>query len=158
MEQSPIHQQKIGLKIYWAWPRPSAQDPDSPNSQSFPSGAPTSLLSLSILIHPYPREQTEWKSELQKANQTNDWITVLSNSIKLWAMPSRATQMAGSWWRVLTKCGLLEKGMANHCSILALRTSWTVLTAWKDTSYKDILYNMGEYRQHCKINLNNYKQ
>ena len=34
----------------------------------------------------------------------------------------------GSWWRVLTKCGQLEKGMANHFTILALRTSWT---AWK---------------------------
>ena len=31
-----------------------------------------------------------------------------------------------SWWRVLTKRGLLEKGMANHFSILALRTPWTV--------------------------------
>ena len=31
----------------------------------------------------------------------------------------------GSWWRVLTKCGPLEKGMANHFSILALRTWWT---------------------------------
>ena len=28
----------------------------------------------------------------------------------------------GSWWRVLTKCGPLKKGMANHFSILALRT------------------------------------
>ena len=28
----------------------------------------------------------------------------------------------GSWWRVLTKCSPLEKGMANHFSILALRT------------------------------------
>ena len=28
----------------------------------------------------------------------------------------------GSWWRVLTKCGPLEKGMVNHFSILALRT------------------------------------
>ena len=28
----------------------------------------------------------------------------------------------GSWWRVLTKCGLLEKVMTNHFSILALRT------------------------------------
>ena len=27
-----------------------------------------------------------------------------------------------SWWRVLTKCGWLEKGMTNHFSILALRT------------------------------------
>ena len=26
-----------------------------------------------------------------------------------------------SWWRVLTKCGLLEKGMANHFNIIALR-------------------------------------
>ena len=35
--------------------------------------------------------------------------------------------MHGSWWSVLTKCGPLGKGMANHFSILALRTSWT---AW----------------------------
>ena len=25
-EHSPTHQQKIGLKIYWAWPHPSEQD------------------------------------------------------------------------------------------------------------------------------------
>ena len=37
--------------------------------------------------------------------------------------------MDGSWWRVLTKCGPLEEGMANHFSIPALRTPWTV---WKD--------------------------
>ena len=29
--------------------------------------------------------------------------------------------MDGSWWRGLTECGPLEKGMANHFSILALR-------------------------------------
>ena len=34
----------------------------------------------------------------------------------------------GSWWRVLTQCGPLEKGMANHFSTLALRTPWTI---WK---------------------------
>ena len=28
----------------------------------------------------------------------------------------------GSWWRGMTECGPLEKGMANHFSILALRT------------------------------------
>ena len=32
----------------------------------------------------------------------------------------------GSWWRVLTKCSPLEKGMANYFSILASRTLWTV--------------------------------
>ena len=31
----------------------------------------------------------------------------------------------GSWWRVLTKHGPLEKGMANHFSVFALRTPWT---------------------------------
>ena len=30
--------------------------------------------------------------------------------------------MGGSLWRGLTVCGPLEKGMANHFSILALRT------------------------------------
>ena len=43
-------------------------------------------------------------------------------------MPCRPPNIYRSWWRVLTKHGLLEKGMANHFSILALRTPWTV---WK---------------------------
>ena len=37
-------------------------------------------------------------------------------------------KMGGSWWRVLTKRGPLEKEMTNHLSILALRIPWTV---WK---------------------------
>ena len=45
----------------------------------------------------------------------------------------------GSLWRDLTECGLLEKGMANHFSSLALRTPWTVwkgkmLRYWKRNS------------------------
>ena len=31
-EHSPAHQQKSGLKIYWAWPHTSEQDPDSPTA------------------------------------------------------------------------------------------------------------------------------
>ena len=38
--------------------------------------------------------------------------------------------MGGSWWRGLTECGPLEKGMANHFSILASRTPWTVWKGW----------------------------
>ena len=34
--------------------------------------------------------------------------------------------MDGSWWRGLTKHGPLEKGMANHFSILALRIPWNM--------------------------------
>ena len=41
---------------------------------------------------------------------------------------ARPLKMERSWWRVLTKCGQLEKGLATPFSILALRTPWTV---WK---------------------------
>ena len=37
-------------------------------------------------------------------------------------MPVGQPKTGGSWWRGLTECGPLEKGMANHFSILALRT------------------------------------
>ena len=37
-------------------------------------------------------------------------------------------KMHGSWWRVLTKCGPLEKEMESHSSILTWRTQRTV---WK---------------------------
>ena len=40
--------------------------------------------------------------------------------------------MDRSWWRVLTRRGLLEKGMVSHFSILALRTPWTEWTGKKD--------------------------
>ena len=47
--------------------------------------------------------------------------------MKLWAMPW-PPKMDGPWWRVLTQHDPLEKGMANHFSILPLRIPWTV---WK---------------------------
>ena len=61
--------------------------PSFPYSQSLPSGASISLLSLAI------RGQTEWKPLSQKANQMEHMDhTALSNSMQLWAMPCRATQ------------------------------------------------------------------
>ena len=64
-------------------------------------------------------------------------------------------KMDGSWWRDLTKPGPLEKGMASHVSILALRTPWTVwkgknIWHWKMNSpgwqvpYNMLLENSGE--------------
>ena len=52
-EHSPAHQHKTELKIYWAWPRPSEQDPVSPSVSLSHQEASISLLSLSI------RGQTE---------------------------------------------------------------------------------------------------
>ena len=43
------------------------------------------------------------------------------------------------WWRVLTKCGALEKGMASHFSILALRTPMNSMKRLKDRILKEEL-------------------
>ena len=64
-EHSPTHQQKIGLKIYVAWPHPSEQDLDSPTASPSHQEASTSLLFFSI------RGQTEWKPQSQRTNQTD---------------------------------------------------------------------------------------
>ena len=50
---SPIHYQKIGLKIYWAWPCPPEQDPVLPTASPSHQEASINLLSSSI------REQTK---------------------------------------------------------------------------------------------------
>ena len=78
-----------------------------------------------------------WLSKVQEKEDNTDvspsWITALlwwgglCNSMKLWVIPCRAN-MDVSQWRVLANCGPLEEGVANHSSILALRTKWT---AWK---------------------------
>ena len=47
--------------------------------------------------------------------------------------------MGGSWWRDLTECGPLEKGIANHFSILALRTPLNSMKRQKDRTLKDEL-------------------
>ena len=44
---------------------------------------------------------------------------------------------AGSWWRGLTECGPLEKGMANHFSILALRTPMISMKRQNDRILKE---------------------
>ena len=54
--------------------------------------------------------------------------------------------MDRSWWRILTKRGPLEKGMAIHFSILALKTPWTV---WKVK--KMWHYITGYHRSFCLV-------
>ena len=45
--------------------------------------------------------------------------------------------MGGSWWRVLTKYGSLEKGMANHFKILEyLENSMNSMKTQKDRTLK----------------------
>ena len=65
---------------------PSEQNPDSPISQS-------PIRMLPQASYPYPSEgrQNENHSH-RKLTKLITWITVLSNSVKLWAMPCRAIQ------------------------------------------------------------------
>ena len=44
-----------------------------------------------------------------------------------------------SWWRGQTECRPLEKGIANHFSILALRTPLNSMKRQKDRTLKDEL-------------------
>ena len=57
----------------------------------------------------------------RKLTKLITWTTALSSSMKLWAMPRRASQDRQIMVESSTKCGSLEKGMANNFSILALK-------------------------------------
>ena len=54
-------------------------------------------------------------------------------------MPAGQPKTGESWWRGLTERGPLEKGMTNHCSILALRTPVNSMKRQKDRTLKDEL-------------------
>ena len=86
-EHSPTHQQKIGLKIYLAWPCPSEQDQDSPQP------VPT-IRKFPQTSYPYPSEgRQNGNYSYRELTKLITWITALSNSVKLWAMKlRRATQ------------------------------------------------------------------
>ena len=58
-------------------------------------------------------------------------------------MPWGNTKMGRSWWRGLTECGPLEKGMASHFSILALRTPWTVGKGKKTGHWNELPRSVG---------------
>ena len=71
--------------------------------------------------------QTDWNDSHRQLASLITWTTALSNSMKLSRAvrghPRRVSHGGGS-----DRMCPLEKGMANHFSILALRTPWTV---WK---------------------------
>ena len=96
--------------------------PSFPFSQSLPPGSFHSPL---ILIY---QRADRMKTTITELTKLMTCTIALSNSMKLWAMACSTTKNTYSRWRVLTKHGPLQKGMANHFHILALRNPWTV---WK---------------------------
>ena len=69
------------------------------------------------VIRGHQRADTLKPYSLKTSQSNHTRTTALSNLMN----PSHA-KTDGSWWRGLTECGPLEKGMASHLSILALRT------------------------------------
>ena len=97
--------------------------PSFPLSQSLPLGSFHKPL---ILLH---QRADRMKTTIRKKlNNLITWTTALSNSMKVWPMPCRATQDRWVTVESSDKTCPLEKGMANLFSLLALRTPWTV---WK---------------------------
>ena len=93
----PTNWQKIGLNIYWGWTCPPGQDP------VFPTASPC-YQEASKASYPHPSEGRQNENHNHRTvTKLITWITTLSNSMELWAVPCRATQMNGSCWRILTK-------------------------------------------------------
>ena len=93
--------------------------------------------------YPHPSEDRQNENHNhRKLTKLITWFTALSNSVKLWAMPCGATEDGPAMVESSDKMGEgegkgkplqyssvffpLEKGKANHFSILALRTPWTL--------------------------------
>ena len=97
--------------------------------QSKTQFSPLPIRKLAHSSYPHPSEGRQKKQELQSHSLQNEnhnhrkltkmitWIRRV-HSMKLWAMSCRATQDGESWWRVLTKHGLLDREMSNHSSVL----------------------------------------
>ena len=97
--------------------------PNFPHSQS--------LLIRKLPQASYPHPSEGRQNEKHNHRKLTQLITWTQPHVTQWSYEPCCVgppKTDGSWWRVLTKCGPLEEGMANHFSILALRTPWTV---WK---------------------------
>ena len=111
---------KVGLDLLNMAP-PIRTRPSSPQSQFLPLGSFHKLLIY---------QRADWMKTTITENYSN-WSHGPQPCLTRWNYePSHVgpPKMDGSWWRVLIKHGPWEKGMANHFSILTLRTLWTV---WK---------------------------
>ena len=102
--------------------QPIRARPRFPHSLSLPSESFHKPLIL------FDQRADRMKTIITKLTKLITWIIALSNSVKLWAVPCRATQNRWVMVEISDKTWSLEKGMVNHFSILSLRTPWTV---WK---------------------------
>ena len=85
-------------------------------------------LSVNLAIRSSWSEPKNEHHNHRKLTKLITWITALSSSMKLWAMPCRATQDGRVTVESSDKTWSTEEELGNHFNIFALRTPWTV---WK---------------------------
>ena len=113
------------------------------------------LLPWASYLSPTEGRQNENHNHRKLTNLIT-WTTSLSNSRKLWAMYVGPPKTDRSWWRVLTKRGPLEKGMANLFSILALRSPCYRLNVYSNTGsfyFLHVIYFLMPPSHTCLLHL-----
>ena len=155
-EYNPTHQQKIGLKIYWAWSPRSEQDPVPPQSVSPIRNFHKPL----ILIH----QRADRKPQSQKTNQTSHGPQPCLTQWNYEPCCVRPLKMDGSWWRVLTKMWSIGEGNGKPLRYSCLENPMNSMKRQKDRTLKDELPGSGGVKicktctlkstKHCQEKLN----
>ena len=130
-EHSATCQQKIVLKIYWAWPHPSEQDPTSPSVSLSHQEASISLLSFSI-------RQSENHNH-RKLTSLITWTTAMSDSMTLWAMLWRAIQHGWVMEERADKTWSTGEGNGKPLQYSCLENPMNSMKRQKDRTLKDEL-------------------
>jgi len=99
---------------------------------------PVHSLAFISLLSFFIREQTDWKLQSQKTNQS-DHMAALSNSMKLWPMPCRATQ--DGWVMVESSNKMWSTGEGNDKALQysCLENPMNSMKRQKDRTLKDEL-------------------
>ena len=114
-EYSPAHPQKIGLKIYWAWPCPSEHDPVSPSVS----------LSHQELTHwkrPWCRERLKAGGEVDDRGW-DGWMASLTQWTWVWAS-------SRSWWQTGKPDVLRSMGSQRVGHNWVTELNWTEWKVW----------------------------
>ena len=135
-KHSPVHQQKIGLRIYQACPFPSEQDPDFPTVS-------LSHQEASISSYPYPSEDRQNENDShRKWIKLITWTTAFSNSTKPWAMPCRATQDRQVMMESSDKMWSTGEGNGKPLQYSCLENAMNSMKRPKDMTLKDELHRL----------------
>ena len=109
------------------------KDPVCPSISHSHQEASISLLSFSI------RGQIDWKQKSQKTSQSHHMDQVLSNSMKLGAMPCRAIQDGWVMVESSDKTWSIREGNCKSCQSSCLENPMDCMKRQKDRTLKDEL-------------------